>query len=130
MPSSGSDAGDHDVTGSTYAAGSTSTGDGVQSDEPRWGLGVYQRVFLTESAANTWYNWNRLRGDPAQPFHYQHMVLQVQQQVSRAGSSPAQPQLTAYYPRRSGCQPPAWNAASGSCVILLELMLLLNQCLT
>lgn len=83
MPSSGSDAGDHDVAGSTCAAGSTSTGNGVQSDEPRWGLGVYQRVFLTESAANTWYNWNRLRGDPAQPFHYQHMVLQVEQQVSR-----------------------------------------------
>lgn len=49
--------------------------------EPHWGLGVYQRVFLTESAAKAWYSWNSMRGDPAQPFHYQHLVQQVQTQV-------------------------------------------------
>ena len=32
---------------------------------------VYTRVFLTEGAASTWYAWNRERGDPSQPFHYQ-----------------------------------------------------------
>eukprot|EP00775_Hariotina_reticulata_P008243 gene8243-8433_t len=88
MPSSGSDASGDDVAGTRHAAGSTGpAGDGAQEDEPRWGLGVYRRVFLTESAANSWYSWNRLRGDPAQPFHYQHMVQQVQQQVQTLTSS-------------------------------------------
>lgn len=49
--------------------------------EPHWGLGVYQRVFLSESAAKAWYSWNSMRGDPAQPFHYLHLVQHVQQQV-------------------------------------------------
>lgn len=50
--------------------------------EPHWDLGVYKRVFLTESAAKAWYSWNSMRGDPAQPFHYQHIIQQVQQKVS------------------------------------------------
>lgn len=52
-----------------------------ETAEPHWGLGVYQRVFLTESAAQAWYNWNSMRGDPAQPYHYHDLVQRVQQQV-------------------------------------------------
>jgi hypothetical protein len=52
--------------------------------EPHWCLGVYQRVFLTQTAATAWHGWNSMRGDPAQPFHYNHMVQHVQQQVGGA----------------------------------------------
>jgi hypothetical protein len=52
--------------------------------EPHWCLGVYQRVFLTQTAATAWHGWNSMRGDPAQPFHYNHMVQHVQQQVGEA----------------------------------------------
>lgn len=55
----------------------------AESAEPHWGLGVYQRVFLTEAAAQAWHSWNSMRGDPAQPFHYQHLLRQLQQQVGR-----------------------------------------------
>jgi hypothetical protein len=51
--------------------------------EPHWDAGVYSRVFLSEAAAQGWYAWNSLRGDPAQPFHYQHLLVRLQQQVSR-----------------------------------------------
>jgi hypothetical protein len=49
-------------------------------------LGVYQRVFLTQTAATAWHGWNSMRGDPAQPFHYNHMVQHVQQKVGEARS--------------------------------------------
>jgi hypothetical protein len=48
---------------------------------------VYQRVFLTQSAAVAWHGWNSRRGDPAQPFHYQHMVQLVLQQVGNCAGS-------------------------------------------
>lgn len=53
----------------------------AEAAEPHWGLGVYQRVFLTEAAAQAWHSWNNMRGDPAQPFHYQYLLRQLQQQV-------------------------------------------------
>lgn len=53
----------------------------AEAAEPHWGLGVYQRVFLTETAAQAWHSWNSMRGDPAQPFHYQHLLRRLQQQV-------------------------------------------------
>jgi len=56
----------------------------LEAAEPHWCLGVYQRVFLTEASAQAWHSWNSLRGDPAQPFHYQHLLQQVLQKVRRS----------------------------------------------
>lgn len=53
----------------------------IEPAEPHWDLGVYQRVFLTEAAAQMWFGWNSMRGDPAQPFHYQHLLQHLQQEV-------------------------------------------------
>jgi hypothetical protein len=53
----------------------------AEAAEPHWGLGLYQRVFLTEAAAQAWHSWNSMRGDPAQPFHYQRLLRRLQQQV-------------------------------------------------
>ncbi|MEW5304657.1 MAG: hypothetical protein WDW36_007254 [Sanguina aurantia] len=44
-----------------------------------WDSNVYSRVFLSEFSACTWYAWNHERGDPAQPYHYQHMVEGAEQ---------------------------------------------------
>lgn len=53
----------------------------MEATEPHWKLGVYQRVFLTHDSAQAWHDWNSLRGDPAQPFHYQHLLQHIQHQV-------------------------------------------------
>jgi hypothetical protein len=53
----------------------------AEAAEPHWDMGVYQRVFLTQGAAQAWAEWNGSRGDPAQPFHYEHLQQHVQQQV-------------------------------------------------
>jgi hypothetical protein len=73
------------AVGSTGRCGSWQQLRDAESEllEPHWDAGVYSRVFLSEAAAQAWYAWNSLRGDPAQPFHYQHLLVRLQQQVSR-----------------------------------------------
>jgi hypothetical protein len=74
----------------------------TQALEPHWCMGVYQRVFLTQSAAAAWHGWNGMRGDPAQPFHYQHMVQHVQQQVGLQ-RSPQRAMHTGVKPSSHSC---------------------------
>lgn len=70
--------------GSAAADGSAAS-TGAACPDPLWGLGIYQRVFLSEAAAAAWHSWNSARGDPAQPCHMEHMAQQAQQQVRAAG---------------------------------------------
>ncbi len=49
-----------------------------------WGPDVYSRVFLTREHVMLWQSWNQGRGDPAQPYHYQHLIEATQRQVRRA----------------------------------------------
>ncbi|GAX80614.1 hypothetical protein CEUSTIGMA_g8049.t1 [Chlamydomonas eustigma] len=46
-----------------------------------WDRTVYSRLFFTESAATKWYSWNNERGDPAQPFQYQHIVSEARREM-------------------------------------------------
>jgi hypothetical protein len=55
----------------------------------RWGADVYRRVFLTREAALAWHAWNRARGDPAQPYHFQGVAEWAQREVG-ARLPPAQ----------------------------------------
>jgi hypothetical protein len=80
----------------------------AEAVEPHWDLGVYQRVFLTEAAAQMWHSWNSMRGDPAQPFHYQHLLHRLKQEVGvlrrrRAGCVPAAAPLSIYYVCTDAC---------------------------
>ncbi|GLC57830.1 hypothetical protein PLESTB_001271500 [Pleodorina starrii] len=52
-----------------------------------WPSAVYQRVFLSEFNASTWYSWNSARGDPAQPYHYRAMVAAVQEAAPKLEAS-------------------------------------------
>ena len=36
---------------------------------------------MTEGAATTWYAWNQEKGDPSQPFQYQHMVAEAAREM-------------------------------------------------
>lgn len=81
----------------------------AEAAEPHWGLGVYQRVFLTEAAAQAWHSWNNMRGDPVQPFHYQHLLRQLQQQVG----------MRQELGRRQGLQHAADSPASIDCQMVL-----------
>jgi hypothetical protein len=76
----------HAAAAATPAAAAAAAAIAAEAEalEPHWCLGVYQRVFLTQTAATAWHGWNSMHGDPAQPFHYNHMVQHVQQQVGEA----------------------------------------------
>jgi hypothetical protein len=75
----------------------------AEAVEPHWGLGVYQRVFLTEAAAQAWYGWNSMRGDPAQPFHYHQLLQRLQQEVGRVGRCCAACRKVVCVPCASSC---------------------------
>ncbi len=40
-------------------------------------------MFLSETGAATWCHWHVLRGDPAQPYHYQVMLRGLQAEVAQ-----------------------------------------------
>uniref|UniRef100_A0A7S3R0V0 Uncharacterized protein n=2 Tax=Dunaliella tertiolecta TaxID=3047 RepID=A0A7S3R0V0_DUNTE len=68
----------------TFAARDGSRPSSARSSKDRdayWGRDVYQRVFLSDFHASTWASWNRDRGDPAQPFHQEHMIAEGAREV-------------------------------------------------
>ncbi|KAF5834759.1 hypothetical protein DUNSADRAFT_8447, partial [Dunaliella salina] len=58
-----------------------SSAKGSKDREVYWGRDMYQRVFLSDYHASTWASWNRDRGDPAQPFHQEHMIVEGTREV-------------------------------------------------
>jgi hypothetical protein len=70
------------LTRGTYC--SSNGNSSSSAPEPHWPPEAYSRVFLSRSAALSWWSWNQSMGDPGQPYHVYYLLHHVEQQVKEA----------------------------------------------